>query len=66
MNAVVYQSDAGSRLRVLPLAAFRESNTEKNIINLYPQRRYQTVLGFGGAFTEASAVNFAAMSDRLK
>ena len=27
--------------------------TETPLINLYPEMRFQTLLGFGGAFTEA-------------
>ena len=36
--------------------AFTENaGAETHIINLYPEVTYQTVLGFGGAFTESAA-----------
>ena len=31
---------------------------EGDIFNIYDQVQYQEILGFGGAFTEASALNF--------
>ncbi len=34
-----------------------------HVINVYPEIERQTVNGFGGAFTEASAVNFAKLND---
>lgn len=37
-----------------------------HVINVYPQVKYQTIDGFGGAFTEASAHNYMAMSDDKK
>ena len=30
------------------------SNTEKGLINLYPDTEFQAIIGFGGAFTESS------------
>jgi O-Glycosyl hydrolase len=40
----------------------RDLETENLLINIYPEFRYQKVLGFGAAFTEASAVNLALLS----
>ena len=36
--------------------------TEMQVINIVPEFKYQQVLGFGGAFTEASAYNFSLLS----
>jgi glucosylceramidase len=36
--------------------------TENQVINIYPEFKYQKVLGFGAAFTEAAAVNFSLLS----
>ena len=36
---------------------------EGNVLNVYDQVEYQEIMGFGGAFTQASAVNFMALSD---
>ena len=40
--------------------------TEGNIINVFPEVRYQEILGFGGAFTESSAYNYSLLSDEDK
>jgi glucosylceramidase len=45
-NAPVFQT---AELIFLP-----DEQTENNLINLYPEMRFQTLLGFGGAFTEAA------------
>lgn len=44
------------------LAFVENANAEMKLIKVYPQEIRQTVEGFGGAFTEAAAVTFAAMS----
>jgi glucosylceramidase len=36
--------------------------TENQVINVYPEFKYQKILGFGAAFTEAAAVNFSLLS----
>lgn len=40
--------------------------TEKNVINIYPELRDQRFLGFGGAITEAAASTYAQMDDTQK
>lgn len=35
-------------------------------LNIYPERCYQEILGFGAAFTETSAYNYAKMSSKGK
>lgn len=37
-----------------------------HVVNVYPEVTYQTMRGFGGAFTEAAAHNYAGMSDAKK
>ena len=37
-----------------------------HVINIYPQVKYQTIDGFGGALTEASAHTYMGMSDDKK
>ncbi len=36
------------------------------VVNLYPELTYQTIRGFGGAFTEASGFNFSKLSKEKK
>ena len=42
----------------------RAENHENSIINVFDEVKYQTITGFGGAFTEAAAYNYAKMSDK--
>ena len=44
----------------------KEAAREKNLINLYPQVRYQCIEGFGGAFTDAAGYVFSLMPETLK
>lgn len=37
-----------------------------HVVNIYPEVRYQKMRGFGGAFTEAAAHNYAMMSSERK
>lgn len=37
-----------------------------HVVNIYPEVRYQKIRGFGGAFTEAAAHNYAMMSNKRK
>ena len=39
---------------------------EKQIINIYPEIKYQEIIGFGGAFTEASGVAFSSLNENMK
>ena len=39
---------------------------ENQVINIYPGVEYQTILGFGGAFTQSSGYNFIKMNDEKK
>lgn len=39
---------------------------EGNILNVYDQVQYQEILGFGGALTEASALNLSRVSPKLR
>ena len=44
----------------------KEAEREKDLINLYPQVRYQTIDGFGGAFTDAAGYVFSRMPETLQ
>lgn len=54
-------------LKEQPALSFRKDEPgndgqEENILNIYPQVQYQKVFGFGGAFTEATTLNFQALT----
>ena len=44
----------------------KETDREKDLINLYPQMQYQRIEGFGGAFTDAAGYVFSLMPDKLQ
>lgn len=44
----------------------RPENQENGVINVFDEVKYQEILGFGGAFTEAAAYNYARMSEKNK
>ncbi len=46
----------GAQLALVP-----DEETEARVVNLYPERRYQEIVGFGGTFTEASAYNYSRL-----
>ena len=39
-----------------------EPDRESKLVTIYPEKQYQTVLGFGGAFTQAAGYTWSAMS----
>ena len=43
-----------------------EQPGEMQVVSIYPQVTYQTIDGFGGAFTEASAHTYMGCSDAKK
>ena len=65
--AYVSQNGSADMLKPSPAVDFTAEDTqEMRVINLFPDLRYQEILGFGGAFTEASAYNFSKLSDENK
>jgi len=62
-DIILTQYDKGILLKCQPQAVMDESlcKNEFNVINVYDRARYQTIDGFGGAFTEAAAVTLAQM-----
>jgi glucosylceramidase len=49
-----------------PTVFERDPAAENRVVNLYPEVKYQEILGFGGAFTETSAYQFSRMSAETK
>ena len=39
---------------------------ENNVINIYPEITYQSIIGFGGAFTESAGLAYSKLSDEKK
>lgn len=43
-----------------------KATRERGVINVYPEIRYQQIMGIGGAFTESSAYNYSLLTDDQK
>ncbi len=43
-----------------------KASRERGLINIYDEVCYQTLIGFGGAFTESSAYNYSLLTDEQK
>jgi len=43
-----------------------KESRERGLINVYDEVKYQSILGFGGAFTESSAYNYSLLTDEQK
>lgn len=59
-----YQLQNGE-IAPLTLGDFYEGTMERPLLNIYPVEK-QTVLGFGGAFTDSAAYNYAKMDRETK
>jgi glucosylceramidase len=60
LEVEVYETSASGN-KLTPLTEFEDSENASTII-LNPSKKYQTITGFGGAFTEASAYLLNKMS----
>lgn len=72
-NIQVIQTNIASNvlLKEQPSLTFRpdmpgNDGQEENILNIYPQVQYQKIFGFGGAFTEATTLNFRDLTPAQK
>ncbi|MGV1099923.1 glycoside hydrolase family 30 protein [Thiovibrio sp. JS02] len=54
--------DTSSRLSEQPPVSFETIRPETHAITIDPRKRFQTMEGFGGAFTEAAAVTWQKLS----
>jgi glucosylceramidase len=64
---IIQSSEKGAFFEALEPTVFeRDPAAENEVINLYPDMRYQEIFGFGGAFTETSAYQFSRMSAETK
>lgn len=60
-----------TKLKEMPKIAFHKDKEgpdgqENNILNIYDEVQYQEILGFGGAFTEATTLNLSRVSKKLR
>lgn len=54
-------ADASPRVSRSTLAFATRDDQEFSVVNVYPEIRYQTIDGFGGAITESAAYTFAQL-----
>ncbi len=62
-----YVSDDFTGVKALEVSApHLDVQRERGILNIYPEVTYQTVLGFGGAFTESAAYCYSTLNEEEK
>lgn len=67
MNTKVVFSNETQKFKELKPLDFEFCPTaEWKVLNIYPDLCFQKIYGFGGAFTDSSAINFSKMSDKTK
>jgi len=73
MTIQIYLTEAANHkfLEKQPALVFQpdkpgSDGNEGYVLNVYDEVKYQEILGFGGAFTQASAVNYHKLSDGQK
>jgi len=67
-KARVFTSSANSKEMLVeqePIV-LKQLKTDNSVINIYPEFKYQHILGFGSALTETSAYNFSLLSPDLQ
>jgi len=64
--ADVWTSDATRRFVHTAAGAHRDERAEMELVRVYPEFRGQSIIGFGGAITEAAASVYAGMPDETR
>ncbi|MBP5198167.1 MAG: glucosylceramidase [Lachnospiraceae bacterium] len=72
MKLQIYETNYGKNrfMEKLPTVEFYDDKPdpdgrEDRLLNIYPEARYQEIVGFGGAMTEATALNLEYMGEEL-
>lgn len=66
MSIRVYETDYAEKKFWAERTDITQEGWMGNVINIYPECTYQTIRGFGGAFTEASGYNLSRLSEKLQ
>lgn len=66
LNLVSSVQSTGERLHPQPPISFSQQSQGGDQLTVYPNMQYQSILGWGGAFTEASAVNWLKLPSKLQ
>ena len=64
MKSTIFISDKNKSLFESSVSFKRDPEAENKVLNIYPKMKYQKVLGFGSAFTDASANVFYQMNEK--
>ncbi len=62
----LYMTDCNGKMKQSDKKGVLNPEYEINLVKLYPQIKYQEIIGFGGAFTEASAYVWSGLSKEAK
>jgi glucosylceramidase len=63
VKVILTAKDTDDRLTEKETLSFENKGTDKVDIELNPSKTYQSIIGFGGAFTEAAAYTLSRMSE---
>lgn len=66
MKWKLIETDAASQHFWRERTDFRDGVDMMHVVNVYAECRYQTIRGFGGAFTEASGVNLSRLPEQVQ
>lgn len=62
-----YVTDSMRRFEEVQIQArYSLTTPEMRLVKVYPQRKHQSIIGFGGALTESSAYVFSKMSPKIQ
>lgn len=62
MKAVLYTTTESEHFKKQEISSVQDDGRENEVLNIYPNIKYQTFEGFGGAITDASGYVFSHLS----
>ena len=63
MKVILYTSTESENLRISSIISQKDDGVENEVFNIYPEVKYQTFEGFGGAITDSAGYVFSKLSE---
>ena len=63
MKVILYTSTESENLRISSIISQKDDGVENEVLNIYPEVKYQTFEGFGGAITDSAGYVFSKLSE---
>ena len=64
MRAFLYTTTEAENFKENVITCKKDDGTENEVLNIYPEIKYQTFEGFGGALTDAAGYVFSELSEK--